>query len=957
MLDGEQKPANSAAHFKKMFVSQYLGFRHSISMQLGVWVVTIVILIVLSLGEVVGRFVQEQIKKEQSFWLNTLASTMASRLQQHMLSVSKQVVLLANLPQMTDSSVPLSEKQLLMQRVRDAYPQFTYLGITDANGVIQTDIFGLLAGKNVAQREWFIKGQNGLSFVDVHDAFLLAQHLPKPKYGDGLLRLVDISVPIISNKDQFLGVLGAHLSLDWAYEEKNRLLDKLESTAVQLLIYNSRGELLLSSEVWSDEKLPAFTQFKFNQNLSPQVMRWPDGQDYLSATAVVSASNNTESLNWRVVAYKPAAVAFAPAIALHNRILWLGLLFSLILAALLGLFIRFKLAPLRLIDQAAEQLRQGELNTQIPSFSGESEIARLSRSLSKLVNELQQQNTELRLNERVFQNVRQAIVILDAAGKVVRVNSSFEQITGYPAEEVAGESFRMLYSSRHSKNFYDQNWADVFRNGIWSNEVWYRRKDGFEYPAMLSLTGLHSETGDVSHFVALFEDISEQLLQKERLLQLANFDRLTGISNRYGLEQKLAALVQQAEDDNSVFALLLVDLDNFKNINDSVGHAAGDQVLKLVCQRFDGCLDEKVTLARWGGDEFVVLLPRATVAEAINLGERLLAMLKLPFVVDRVHHFVSATIGIATYPESSKFVGDLLRCADAAMYLAKKLGKNRIEVYRKEIDQALSDFLVIENRLRFSLNQTENGLALAYQPQFSMDGEQIIGAEALLRWHDTELGNVGPDRFIPVAEQTQLISLIGKFVIEQALADYQRLQSSVNFPFTLSLNISPVQLTDDDFLPTLEASVSKYRLARQSICLEITETALMTEKCKVTELLKQIKQLGYLVSIDDFGIGYSSLQYLSTFKPHEIKVDRSFVQAIDTDEFSRNIVVFTMSLAKELNLIPIAEGVESTAQMNTLRSIGYFNIQGYLYSKPLFYDDFYDVLQQFNTTIPQQTNS
>ncbi|MGB0662399.1 MAG: bifunctional diguanylate cyclase/phosphodiesterase [Pontibacterium sp.] len=918
----------------------------SISTRVSVWVAVIVMVAGIVLSESLSRMAQAHLQRQQSVLLESLAQSLASRLSQNMISRAQEVTLLSRLPQLTDPSIPLVEKQAFLQQVQQLYPQYTFLGLTDEKGIILTDVYDLLAGKSVAQRDWFTQAQQSLAFVDVHDAFLLGEHLPKPAYGDGLLRLVDISAPLQNASGEFMGVLGAHLSLDWAYQARDALLQTVTDPHVQLIIYNSRGEYLLGSQNISPEEPPVSAQFT---NLSAQgasLVQWPGGAENLSAVATVSEQAGLTPLPWQVVVYKPAEEAFAPAALLRLTILWSGMVFATFLAFVLSRLIHTRLVPLRKVSEAADGLRKGRLDTPIPSYSGQDEIARFSRSLSKLVAALQKKNTELRLNNRVFEQARQAIVILDVEGVIVRVNHAFERVTGYRFSEARGNSLSLIHSKRHSLAFYQHKWSTVVNEGQWQDEVWYQRKDGTTYPVMLSLSRLNDDTGNISHYVAMFDDITEQLAQQDQLLRLANYDGLTGLPNRHLLEKRLMAALENTSSAIDTFALLFIDLDNFKNINDFAGHSCGDQVLREVSARFLDCLGNDVTLSRWGGDEFVLLLHEAGAGYAKQVAERLLSSLALPFIVDQQAHFISASIGISLHPETGGGIEGLMRCADAAMYHAKKEGKNRVQVFNENIDHELSDLLKTENRLRLALANPSGGLSVVFQPQFSMDGAYVVGAEALLRWHDAELGDVSPEVFIRVAEQAQLMVKLGEIAIDRALADFRSFLSAACWPFTLSLNISTVQLASDTFLENLEGVVKRYHVPRHLVCLEITETSLMTEHRKVINLLNRIKELGYLISVDDFGTGHSSLQYLNTFKPHEIKLDRNFVQTIDEDEYSQNIVVFTMSLAKGLGMKPVAEGVETVEQLDALSAIGDFSVQGYLYGRPMVYEDFYKLISQ-----------
>lgn len=639
-------------------------------------------------------------------------------------------------------------------------------------------------------------------------------------------------------------------------------------------------------------------------------------------------------MGWVVVARKPLALAQAPADALAQSILWGGLASALLFVVVLGWTLHRQLRPLEALAQAARRLREDGLHVPLPTPSGEGELAEFALSLAQLVGALQASNQELRLAERVFSESSQGIVISDATNRIIRINAAFSRITGYTPDEVLGQNPKLLKSGQQDPDFYAAMWQAIQRHGHWQGEVWNRAKDGHIYPEWLTINTLRDDTSQITHFIGLFDDITDKKDFERRLMHLANYDALTELPNRNLLQEQVQTLLTAAAQSNQSVALMFIDLDKFKHINDTLGHPAGDQVLREVAQRFTTIVTNHGVLARWGGDEFVLALPGADGIQSAQVARQLSDSLQRPFAIGGAHYHISMSSGIALYPADGRTVEALLRCADTAMYRAKADGTNRYRFFETTMNAGVERFLRIDNALRHDLAQGGQHLAIALQPQFSGEGTRILGAEVLARWHHPELGDVSPTQFIPVAEDTSQIGALGDWIINAATQAYATL-AQAGYTMPLSINVSAQQLHDPDLADRLMAACQRQRVPPEYLMVEVTESAVISDEHKAMQTLETLRAQGFKLSLDDFGTGYSCLNYIQRIHPSEIKIDQSFVGRMLTDADSMHIVEFTMGLATSMGMTVVAEGVETAAQQQALQALGSMRMQGYLLSRPV----------------------
>ena len=546
---------------------------------------------------------------------------------------------------------------------------------------------------------------------------------------------------------------------------------------------------------------------------------------------------------------------------------------------------------------------------------------------------------ELRQAAAVFQSTRDGVFITDLDAGIVALNRAFTEISGYSEAEALGQNPRMLQSGRHDQAFYRAMWDSVTDSGYWQGEVWNRRKNGELYQQLLTISTVRDEAGLASRYVAVMTDISQLKRSEAQLDYLAHHDPLTDLPNRLLLQSRVQHAIERAERQREHFALLFIDLDHFKNVNDSLGHPVGDELLKEIARRLRTRLREADTLARLGGDEFVLLLENMQMPEdAAHVAQSLLELLQKPFSVGQGRAiYIGASIGIAVYPDDGTTVTELVQHSDVAMYQAKEAGRGAFRFYTEAMSRAAQDRLHLDTRLRRALEQGE--FTLHYQPQIDMASDRVIGAEALIRWLDPEEGMVSPARFIPVAEESGLIVPIGEWVLRTACAQAQAWQAA-GHTLSIAVNLSARQLQHADMASRLAGLMAECGLGAGRLELELTESMLVGDHAQTEATLHALKALGVELSIDDFGTGYSSLAYLKCFPIDVLKIDQSFVRDIPQDRNDMEIAATIIAMAHTLKLRVIAEGVETPEQHAFLKERGCDAWQGYLSSKPVPADEF-----------------
>jgi diguanylate cyclase (GGDEF)-like protein/PAS domain S-box-containing protein len=555
----------------------------------------------------------------------------------------------------------------------------------------------------------------------------------------------------------------------------------------------------------------------------------------------------------------------------------------------------------------------------------------------------------LRIDAAILATTRDAVIITDLVPKILAVNPAFTEITGYAEAEVIGKSPSILSSGRHDRAFYQAMWLSLRETGYWQGEIWNRRKDGEMYPELLTLSAVCNEQGDPVHYVGVVTDLSQLRLHEERSPRLAHYDPLTALPNRLLLEARLQHTLERASREENRAAVLVIDLDQFKTINDSHGHAAGDALLVAVTRRLRTRLREEDTLSRLAGDQFVLVLEALhDYQEAEIMARSIQALLESPFVLPGgCKAFVRASVGISVYPQDGNTAQALLVGADAAVHRAKELGGRQFCYYTSELNVQARATLVMEEALRRALDQEE--FVLYYQPKIDLRSGRIVGAEALLRWQRPGCGLVSPLEFIPAAEKNGLIEGIGAWVIRDACRQMRAWQDTGLTEIKVAVNVSARQFRYGGLEEEIIQALTQYGVKPSHLMLELTESMLMDAPEKAVARMTALKRLGLRLSLDDFGTGYSSLAYLGRFPIDQMKIDRSFVKDIVTDPGAATIATSVISLAHRMRVGVVAEGVETEAQAGYLRQNGCDEIQGYLFSKPLPAEEFAELVRQGET--------
>lgn len=543
-------------------------------------------------------------------------------------------------------------------------------------------------------------------------------------------------------------------------------------------------------------------------------------------------------------------------------------------------------------------------------------------------------NERLRLSASVFDNTAEAIVVMQADGKVIEVNEAFEEIVGYSRDEVIGQSSRLWQSERHDEAFYEGKTQALRETGRWRGEVWIRRKDGKILPEWQNISAVHNSRGEVTHYVSVSSDISQIKRSQEQLARLAHYDSLTGLPNRLLLMERLEQAMRRAKRQGFNVAVLFIDIDRFKHVNDSLGHPAGDKLLQGTAKLLMDSVRSDDTVARLGGDEFVVILESVEEPEQVgSIAQKLLDVFGEPLALEGRDISVSASIGVCIYPNDGEDTNTLLRNADAAMYRAKEEGRNTYRFYTEELTREAFERVLLEANLRRAIEKEE--LYLNYQPQVDLATGAMVGMEALVRWRHPDLGVVAPSRFVPLAEDTGLILRLGTWVLEHACRQAQEwLSYGIEFG-RVAVNVAGPQIQRGELVETVRRVLAETGLPAGYLELEVTEGFIMQQADAAIEQLATLQDMGVLISIDDFGTGYSSLSYLKRLPIDKLKIDQSFVRDIPQDSNDMAIASAVIALGKSMGLKVIAEGVETGDQVSFLTKMGCEEAQGFFYSHPV----------------------
>ena len=542
---------------------------------------------------------------------------------------------------------------------------------------------------------------------------------------------------------------------------------------------------------------------------------------------------------------------------------------------------------------------------------------------------------ERRVALEVLRSMSEAVAVIDLDFRFISVNPAFSRITGYSEEEVIGQNSKLLDSSQHSAEFYRRVRDVLERTGHWAGEMWQKRKDGEEFLGWIEMSEVRDAMGVRSHFVAVVNDITDKKRAEQELRYLANYDTLTGLPNRALLSERLGRAIVRARRQETRVAVLFLDLDRFKDINDSLGHAAGDRLLKAAATRLQATVGASDTVARLGGDEFTVVLEDVESVPAVErIAREILTAFSMPLEVDERHDVsITPSLGISLYPDHALVPTDLLKFADTAMYQAKAEGRNTYQIYNETMDAESRRRATILASLRKGIDRGE--FRLVYQPRMALADGRITGVEALLRWHSAELGEINPVTFVPLAVESGLILQIGEWVLAEALQTLKRWRANGLHEISIGINVSVLQLLRGNLPEVLRTLIHDLGVPASRIELEVTESMVMQNAEQTTHVLNELRKLGVTLAIDDFGTGYSSLVYLKRLPIDTLKIDKEFIGDLTRDPDDEAITATVITMGHSLGLNVIAEGVESEQQLSYLREQGCDEIQGFWLSPPL----------------------
>jgi diguanylate cyclase (GGDEF)-like protein/PAS domain S-box-containing protein len=559
---------------------------------------------------------------------------------------------------------------------------------------------------------------------------------------------------------------------------------------------------------------------------------------------------------------------------------------------------------------------------------------------------------QLKLDRTIIEQAEEAIVITDFEAIILDVNEAYTLITGYTRTEVIGQNPRITQSGRHDKTFYEEMWRQLITLGSWSGEIWDRRKNGEIFQKWLTINAIRDHNNKTVNYVGIFTDITEKKNIERKIKNLLFYDPLTKLPNRTLFYERLGQAILNSQSHESSLVLFCIDLDRFKDINDSLGHKIGDELLVQVANRIRSGVRKHDIVARLCGDEFTVILSEIKLRESIShLARRMIHLIQQPFYINGEELFIDAGIGISIYPDDGRDPDTLIKNADMALHYAKEKERGSFQYFSSQMNQKLIHRIALEKHLRHALENNE--FVLYYQPKYSLENEAIIGMEALIRWQHPEEGLISPAEFIPIAEESSVITALGVWCLKTACRQIKEWEKEGLGLYRVAVNLSSKQFQSRELLNTIKETLQETGLAPHFLELEITESTVMEDPGHTVTLLEDIRQLGVRIAIDDFGTGYSSLAYLKKFPVHILKIDQSFIADLTKDSDDAAIVESIISMARSLNLEVVAEGVETREQVEFLKQIRCQEAQGYYFSKPLPPEQFSEKLRenQKNTSV------
>ncbi|NOY83802.1 MAG: EAL domain-containing protein [Nitrospirae bacterium] len=758
--------------------------------------------------------------------------------------------------------------------------------------------------------------------------------------------VLSFSFPITAKfqQNKVIGVLNAR----WKAEELVQLAQGLPHEGegdfhAQVVLVQDEG-LVISGP--SSRQAGLFENLRINDTLRKAILGVSGGNGYLIGPDVENKEaligyarskgyRDFPGMDWRILVLKDVQTAFRSIDRLQWVVFSVAGIVALIVFTLSFWVTRRMTEPILQISEAASRIAKGDFEARA-EYQAKDEIGSLTQIFNQMTRDLKEQRAQLvdkHYVDSIIANMMNSLIVIDPEGRIRRVNKSTVALLAYTEEELFEKSIDDIFGEKHPET---GAWiADLLQQGFLRNtETTYRNKGGRVIPVWFSCSVMRDTQDRVEGIVCVAQDITERKRSLARLNHMANHDTLTNLPNRTLFLDRLTQLLSGAHRRKRIVAILSLDLDRFKNINDTLGHVIGDLLLKGVSERLMGCVREGDTIARLGGDEFVFILDDITRLEDIGkISKKILEKFKRPFLLKGKELFITTSIGISLYPNDGAIAETLLKNADTAMYRAKEQGKNNYQLFAADMNVKAEEYLKLETHLRYALERDE--LALHYQPMVDCKTGEVVSMEVLLRWVHSELGEIPPSKFIPIAEETGLIGQIGHWVLKMACAQNKAWQDAGFDTFRVAVNLSARQFDDKKLAKRVQSVLGETGLEPSYLELELTEGIVMKNPAVTVDILRSFHVLGIEISIDDFGTGYSSLSYLKRFPVNSLKIDRSFIQDIPNDLEDAAIIRAVIAMGHSLNLKIIAEGVENVAQLEFLRAMQCDTIQGYLFSTPL----------------------
>lgn len=778
--------------------------------------------------------------------------------------------------------------------------------------------------------------------------------------------MLTLVIPVYLN-DEFIGVMGGTINGGELLEQV--IVPSVEKRDINTIVFNDKGQLIERSDqhqVGLED--PALTRY-LEQAANGEIASGSISLRQVGGESQHIGYFTLDNMNWMMALHYPQALIRTKLATTLSDIYINILILITFLSLILYLSIRyFVVQRVRALALATASISQHDWAVRVPQ-TGQDEISFLGRCINEMllkindlidglnsnIQQLERANLEARQLLVAIESSTSMVVILNKAWELEYANAQFWHVSGYSqADNLVGKNALLLEGNAANtfqlKDIVAQLYGETAgqHSGLagnahstndWRAEYQATRRDGSHFWITQTISAIFSETGELEYFIAVGHDSTDRKANQERMEHLAYYDQLTGLHNRVLFKDQLRKALNSCQRNNTQFSLMYLDLDHFKRINDTLGHEAGDVLLVEVARRLRTCLREEDIVARLGGDEFAVLLQQVTNPQyAYSVANKIIAALNQPLVLHGKEVVIGVSIGITMAPNDSEDSDSLMKNADLAMYRAKEKGRNKFQFYTADMNVQVEYRLALENDLRRALKNQE--FELYYQPVVDLRTGQIVSAEALMRWNHPQHGMIQPEAFIPVAEESGLIVPMGKWVIYNACQQAKNIHKALRRPITIAVNISARQLLDKNFVEGFRTALKETRIAPEWLAVELTETAVMTNGDRAIERLQQVRDMGISIAIDDFGTGYSSLSHLKRLPVDTLKIDRSFVEGLPTDEEDRAIVTLIVSMANSLDYRIVVEGVETSAQLTFLTLCGCEYAQGYYFGEPMSADKF-----------------